>query len=151
MSISSSHRVLCLALGMALTACGSDLTFPEGGPPVDDRAPARLLAEEGDGQSGRVGKQLDDPLVVRLTDASDRPVAGADVEFRFEPDVPKAEIDPASTTTDEEGLARAEVRLGINPGEQTVEARLVQASTVRATFGLTALARNDHDGDNDDD
>jgi hypothetical protein len=135
-----------LALGTALTACGSDLTFPENGPPVDDRSPARLLAEAGDGQSGQVGKRLDDPLVVRLTDASDRPVAGADVVFSFEPDVPEAEIDPASATTDSEGRATAEVRLGINPGVQTVEARLVQASTVRATFGLTALDRDyDHD------
>lgn len=151
MSISFSHQVLCLALGTALTACGSDLTFPENGPPVDDRSPARLLAERGDGQSGRVGKRLDEPLVVLLTDASNRPIEGADVVFSFDGDVPKAEIDPASATTDTDGRASAEVRLGTSPGDHIVEARVVQAATVRATFGLTALARGHDDDDDHDD
>lgn len=144
---SYSRRLLGLSLGFVITACGDDLTLP------DDSSPSRLEAFRGDGQEGRVGSRLDDPLVVRLTDASARPVAGIPVEFRFESAMPDAEVDPANTATDNQGLASTQVRLGTNTGPHIVEARVAEtsASQLRATFGLTALAKEKGKGGGDDD
>lgn len=152
-----SQRLLGFALSAALSACGSDLTLPDDGfPPLDDRAPARVDAVSGFGQQARVGKRLNDPLVARVTDAASRPVVGALVEFRFQGSVPAGEVSPSEATTDEEGYARAEVRLGTTPGLHTVEARLAQAevSNLLTTFGVIALAhggRGDGSGGDDDD
>jgi hypothetical protein len=143
-----------------LLACGSDLTLPgegppAGNPPEDDGAPAQLLAVSGSGQAARVGKRLDDPLVVLLTDQSDQPVIGAVVEFSFKGVVPEAELEPAVAETDENGRASVEVRLGSVAGEHQVEA-VLPATSLRATFDLTALERDhrghgDDGGDDDDD
>jgi hypothetical protein len=144
------HRLISLVLAIALTACGGDLTLP------DDGSPA-LRAFSGDGQQGLVGSKLDDPLVVKLTDASSRPIAGIPVVFQFTSDVPHADIDPAEAETDSAGLASAEVRLGTSTGSHQVEARVEGLS---ATFVVTALEREPgkkdkgggpgHDGDDDD-
>src|SRR5687768_15066582 len=100
-----SRRLLGVALGTVLAACGSDLTLPDdGSPPPDDRSPAALRIESGNGQQERVGRRLKEPLVVRLTDASTRPVANVPVTFEFQGSVPDAEVDPTITTTDEDGL-----------------------------------------------
>jgi hypothetical protein len=148
-------RLIPLYLGVALTACGSDLTLPESGPPPDDRSPAQLLAISGNGQEARVGRRVDNPLRVRVMDASDRPVVGAPVEFRFEEAAPDAEVDPATTETDEDGYASASVRLGNAAGLHKVEARVPDATltNLRTTFDLTAVERSNRGGggDNDDD
>src|SRR5687767_10396699 len=89
-----SRRLLGVALGTVLAACGSDLTLPDdGSPPPDDRSPAALRIESGNGQQERVGRRLKEPLVVRLTDASTRPVANVPVTFEFQGSVPDAEVD----------------------------------------------------------
>lgn len=138
------YRLFSLALGAALTGCGSSLTFPE------DGSPAALLAVSGDGQQGTVGRRLDRPLVVKLTDASSRPIAGVSVAFQFTSDVPKAEVDPVAET-DSDGLASAEVRLGTSTGSHQVEARVATGAALKATFFLTAVARGGRGGGDDDD
>ena len=146
MCSSLSRRVFVVALGIALTACGSDLTLPDdGSPPPDDRSPAVLLVVGGNGQEARVGRKLDQPLVVRVTDASTRPVAGVPVAFAFKEAVPDAEVDPI-VTTDERGEASAEVTLGSTVGSHTVEARVAEPRDLLATFGVTALAKPGHGG-----
>jgi Big-like domain-containing protein len=137
----SLRRLGGLFIATGLVACGSgDLTFPA------DRNPASLRAVSGDGQEGTVGSKLRDPLVVRLTDGSSRPVPGA--SLRFQSDAPDAELNPASVETDDSGRASIQVRLGTTTGTQTIEARLSDAapSDIRATFGLTALARKGKGG-----
>ena len=129
------YRLGSLVLGTALTGCGGSLTLP------DDGSPAALLAVSGDGQQARVGSRLDNPLVVKLTDASSRPIAGVPVVFQFKIDVPDAQIDPAEAATDSAGLASAQVRLGTSTGPQEVEARVASAAQLRATFVVTAIAR----------
>ena len=136
-----SRRLLGVALGTVLAACGSDLTLPDNGsPPPDDRSPAALLVVSGDGQEARVGRRLSRPLVVRVTDASSRGVAGVPVEFGFQVAVPDAEVDPTIETTDEDGEASAQVTLGSTAGSHTVVARVAEPSLL-ATFGVTAVAR----------
>ena len=148
-----SYRLFPLVLATALTGCGGDLTLP------DDSSPAALLAWSGDGQQGTVGSRLDDPLVVKLTDASSRPISGVPVVFQFTSDVPEAEVD-AGATTDSDGLASAEVRLGTSTGTLHVKARVATAAALNTTFVLTALERDKkdkggkrggHDDDDEDD
>jgi hypothetical protein len=158
MSTSFSKGLFGIPAITVLLGCGSDLTLPGdgppgGNPPIDDHTPAQLLAVSGDGQQARVGKRLDDPLVVRLTDQNGDPVSGVVVEFRFKNAIPEAELDPAAAETDEEGEASVEVRLGSIAGEHQVEAALA-APDLRATFGITAIEQGhggDHDEDDDDD
>jgi len=143
------YRLVSLVLGVALTGCGGgNLTLP------DDSTPAALRAVSGDGQQGTVGSKLDDPLVVKLIDASSRPIAGVAVVFQFTDNVPGAEVDPEATT-DSAGLAAAQVRLGTSTGPYQVEAR---AAALSATFVVTAVERDNGkkdkggggDGDDDD-
>jgi hypothetical protein len=160
-----SKRFVCIVVAATLTGCGGDgLTLPGDGapippiPPPVDGAPAALAVHAGDDQEGTAGKRLDDPLVVQVTDAGSRPVAGVTIVFRFQNDIPGAEVDPSEAETNDEGLASAEVRLGETAGAQPVEAQVASASSLRATFELTAVAKEKggkggkpHDDDDDDD
>lgn len=133
-------RCLRFSLLLApLAACGGgDLTLP------DNASPATLQAISGAGQEGTVGSKLDKPLIVRVIDGSSRPVAGVPVVFRFQSEVPDAQVSPSQATTDPTGHATAQVRLGTAPGAQNVEASVVQATApeLSATFDLTALERD---------
>ncbi len=142
------HRLVPVVLGSGLLACGGDLTLP------DDSGPAALEVWSGDGQEGTVNSKLDDPLVVRLTDASARPVPGVAVVFRFAGDAPEAEVSPEEAITDSSGRASAEVRLGTSTGDLQVKARLATAALLSATFVVTAVERDrkkGKGGDKDDD
>jgi hypothetical protein len=156
------RRLITQVFAIALTGCGGDLTLPDNGSPPDDHSPAALLAFSGSGQQGTVGSKLDQPLVVKLTDASSRPIARAPVVFQFKNDVPGAEVDPEAETNSE-GLASAEVRLGASTGPLEVEARVATIAELRTTFIVTAVereggkkdkggkgGRHGHDEDDDD-
>ncbi len=123
-----------LVLATGVVACGGDLTLP------DDGSPAALRVESGDGQQGTVGRKLNAPLVVKLTDASSRPVEGVSVVFQFKTDVPDAAVD-SSATTDSTGRAEAEVRLGSSVGPHQVEARVATSTALSAIFVVTAVER----------
>ena len=144
------YRLSSLVLGTALIGCGGgNLTLP------DDGSPAALVAVEGNGQEARVGSRLEDPLVVKLTDASSRPIAGVAVVFQFRSD-PDAQVDPAEAATDSAGRASAKVRLGTSTGLHEVEARVASVPQLSATFVVTAIAPGKggkgggHGGDEDD-
>lgn len=142
-------RLSSLVLATALVGCGGSLTLP------DDGSPAALTAVGGNGQEAPVGSRLDNPLVVKLTDGSSRPIAGVSVAFQFKVDVPDAQIDPEAET-DSLGLASAQVRLGTSTGPHEVEAQVASAQ-LTATFVVTATARGKGGkggkggGDEDDD
>lgn len=128
------YRLASLVLGVVLTGCGGSLTLP------DDGSPAALRVVSGNGQQAPVGSRLENPLVVKLTDASSRPIAGVPVQFTS--DVPDAQVNPAEELTDSTGRASAEVRLGTVTGPHQVEARVASAAQLRATFVVTAVGRN---------
>lgn len=139
---------LLSALIMGMTACGgSGLTLPgDGGPPS-------LRAISGDGQQGTVGSRLPEPLVVRLTDGAARPLPGVALRFEFQSEFPSAKFDPATPATNDSGFASVEVRLGSAEGPQTVVARLddnASSDQVRATFGITAVAKKHGAGSGDE-
>lgn len=152
------HRLVPLVLGYAVAACAGDLTLPDSGSP-ESGSPAALEVVSGDAQEGTVGSRLNDPLIVRVTDASSRPLADVPVVFRFQSEFPEAEVDPTEAATNSEGLAIAEVRLGADAGSHVVEARVADglALELRATFDIKAVDRGKGkkgkgggDGDDDD-
>lgn len=152
MGTSLSRRLAIIALAAVLTACGGEgLTLPGDGAPAGG-APAALTAVSGYDQAGTVGSWLDRPLVVRVTDSGSNPLAGVAIEFRFQSEIPGAEVDLTVDATNADGIASARVRLGEDSGSQPVEALVAQASAsnLRATFDLTALAdekaKKDKDG-----
>ena len=93
------------------------------------------------------------------------PVPGTTIEFGFLGDVAGAAIDPAVTTTDDEGRAEAFVRLGTESGEHLIIARVAGTASpdLSARFSAVALGSNGggggkkdnkgkgHGGDDDDD
>jgi hypothetical protein len=135
-SIHPSPRPLSapLAIACLVLACGGgDLSLP------DDGRTTAIRVVDGDGQRGSVGEPLEDPVVVEVTDESDDPVEGATVEFVLTSAGDGAGITPATTLTNAEGRAEAQVQLGDKVGVQTGEARLVGGGgTAKATFSALA-------------
>jgi PKD repeat protein len=126
--------VCCLVLALSAACSGSELVFPDGGGTMTIRVVT------GNGQSGQVGETLSDPVVVEVTDAAGEPLKDATVEFEFTSAGAGAEILPSSATTDEEGLARAHLRLGDKVGVQSGEARVVLDGATGSKAPFTALA-----------
>jgi hypothetical protein len=148
--------LLALVIAGVIGACGGEaLTLPSA-----VRGPAALTAVSGYDQEGTVGSKLDRPLVAKVTDSESAPLRGVVIVFRFQSDVPGAQVDPEAVTNDE-GVASAEVTLGESTGSQIVEAQVARASGphLSATFPLTAVEdekgkkdkRGGHGDDEEDD
>ncbi len=114
--------VLVLVAGISCT----EVTGPE------DSA-ASLTVVAGDNQAGRVSSQLDDPIVVRVTDRGGKGVRGAALLFRA--DSGSGATDPLVATTDSTGVASVRWRLGATLGEMrlTVSFADLNPATVTAT------------------
>ncbi len=95
-----------------------------------DGAELSLQVESGDGQSGGTGGLLRQPVVVRVEDGNHLPYSGVDLVFSASDD---SVITPATATTDGEGRARVEWRLGSQEGPATLTARLERAPAVLTT------------------
>jgi Big-like domain-containing protein len=117
-------------LPLAVLACGSnDLSLPTEAPG------AQLEMVQGNEQEGQPGTPLQDPLIVRVTDSAGNPMPGQPVTWSVNGG--GGAIDPASGTSNAEGLAFAEWILGPTPGLNVVEAQVagVDAVTFTATAG----------------
>lgn len=126
-----------VVLGLAaLAACGgSDSgTNP---PPPPQLAVAKAPSASGDAQTGVVGSALTDPIRVRVTEDG-TPKAGVSVAFAASGT--GAAVDPASATTDAEGLAATTWTLPRSAGNATATATVTSASGSPVTFSATATA-----------
>ena len=86
---------------------------------VADDAETTLTLVSGDGQAGTVGEELDDPLVVQVTDGQGNPMSGVTVTWA---PGDNGSADPTSSTTGTNGEASTIWTLGSEPGEQTLTA-----------------------------
>jgi hypothetical protein len=117
---------IVVAAGLLTASCsGDDLTLP------GDREPAALDVVDGNNQSARVGASLPEPVIVRLTDASGRPIVGAAVTFHVTSSS-GGTLSPAEARTDEGGEASSAWSLGSVAGTQTAEARTEAAGVAPA-------------------
>jgi hypothetical protein len=124
---------------LAAFACGGgDLVLP------DDGEPAAIAAVRGQAQTGTVGSPLADSIVVRVTDAAGRPMAGLSVEFAVPPGSSAGEVIPDTALTGGDGQAGAEWVLGQQAGSQVLDARVVGAAQIGARFTATAGAATAH-------
>jgi len=107
---------------------------------VRANAPTSLLLISGGGQSGIAGALLPTPIVVRLLDALGAPAPGRTVLFNATTE--NGLLTPTAATTDANGEASAQWRLGGIAGTQTVGASSagVPAVQITATAGPAAAS-----------
>ncbi|MEX2600381.1 MAG: invasin domain 3-containing protein [Balneolaceae bacterium] len=109
-------------------------------------APEAFVIESGAGQSGVVSQLLAESLVVKLTDEHDTPISGVDVSFSIT-SVPDGaadhELQNVAGTTDAEGKASADLRLGTVPGTYIVTASVDEEEIDDVTFTITATGLNE--------
>jgi hypothetical protein len=129
-------RALVFGCALAVAACGGEgLTLPPEG------EAANITVMSGDEQSGRVGSTLLRPLIVRVTDTRDRPVAGAEVVFTFTDAGGSAT--PATATTNSDGQASSTLTLGTRVGLVTGTAEVpvdAGVTPVETSFSATAVS-----------
>src|SRR5947207_2569990 len=97
------------ALALLVACGGGDLVLPGQGEPSD------IEVVRGNGQSGRVGAPLGNPVVALVTDAQARPVAGVAVAFALG-DGTDATVTPDTIVTGPDGEAAFQVTMGPRVG-----------------------------------
>jgi hypothetical protein len=123
-------------IGIALTVATSWVTLLAGcadrtaPPPI----PAAVAVSAGDAQQGRVAATLAVPVAVRVADAHANPVANARVTWATS----TGSVSPATSITDQSGVATAAWTLGTTAGGQTLTATVSGVNTP-ATFHATGL------------
>jgi hypothetical protein len=111
---------------LALAACGKDSTGPTAGPP------ARLDALSAQSRSAQVGTSVPGGIVVKVSDASGHPVAGATVALAVT--LGNGVTMPRVAVTDSKGQATATWTLGTIIGQNEVTANVDGvASSIRFT------------------
>ena len=137
-------RCFVLALLSTLTcvtACGGgdNLVLPNEGLPHD------IAVVAGANQTAPVGAPLPDSIVVRVTDAMSRPVAGQRVAFKLV-GASSGSVGRDTVVTNADGRAAVRWTLGPTAGAQTLNATVVGGSLpalsvlVNATAGAGGLA-----------
>src|SRR5579864_3825215 len=132
---SSSHLArfrLGAAAALALGCSGSDLMLPSAS------QPAAIALAAGDGQSGVAGGILPESLAVRVTDATNRPVA--QIRVAFTADAGGGRTEPDTAVTDNTGRAAARWVLGTQAGTHKVQANVVGSTQLAASFTATVSA-----------
>jgi len=103
----------------------------------DDSAPVSAIRiVSGNGQRGRLGQALPQPLVVEVLDSLGKPVPGIAVRFRVLSGA--ADLAPATQTTDAQGRARTTVTFG-SVGAVEVEAGVTGVGAVVFTLASETL------------
>ena len=133
---------MLVTLCLGLAACGG---AADAGAPVEpgpNSIPPDLVIVSGQGQTGPVGAELPDPLVVRANDQKDKPLKGQLVNFVVVQGGGRMFAGSSITNTD--GLAQDFLTLGPAAGQNVVEVRAVDPGTgeklVFAQFTATAVA-----------
>ena len=128
----------------AIQAKGTEVVF-------DNRSYPALLKISGDQQRGLAGQTLVSPLVLEVQDERGRPIPNVAVAFAI--DTGGGMLNPAETTTDVNGKARAVLTLGWVPDTSTIRATATGIpSRVRFTATATTPSHRvaeDVNGDGD--
>ncbi len=122
------RRWLPIAAVAAVSACGSDSTSPSNGPA------ARIDAVADENRSAQVGATVPGGIVVKVSDASGRPVVGASVALAVT--LGNGVTMPRVAVTDSKGQATATWTLGTIVGQNQVTASV---DGVASTISFTAM------------
>jgi hypothetical protein len=104
---------------------------------TDSQAPTDIQMISGDGQAGRTGQPLSEPLVVQVTDESGDPVPGVEVRWAAQGG---GSVSDETGQTDSDGLSSVQRILGPTPGEQTTTATAASLNGSPVRFVAMALA-----------
>jgi hypothetical protein len=122
------------ALALVAACGGADLVLPGEG------EPAAIQVVHGNGQSGRVGAALTEPVVALVTDGQGRPVDGVAVAFDL-PDGTDAAAAPDTVLTGQNGQAAFQVTMGTRVGNLTAQVAVsAGARSLTAPVSLTAVS-----------
>jgi hypothetical protein len=119
-----------ISLALALTAACSDAASAPGGATSD--APILRLVR-GDSQISAAGTDLPSPIVVGVTNARGKPLAGVTLDWTTTGD---GRLEPERLVTDDSGLVRADWTLGAEIGRHVATASL---GSQRVAFRATAV------------
>lgn len=122
-------RFVAIATVFALAACGANSPTT----PVDDTTPAHIGILSGDGRTKRVLDTI--TVAVIVTDAKNRPVAGAPVTFTVV--AGEGSVSGGNVVTNASGAASTVWKLGRFPGFQGLRAAIPNI-TSNVAFGATA-------------
>jgi hypothetical protein len=104
-------------------------------------SPTAITLISGDSQSGTVGTELAEPLVVKITDAGGFPVSGYSVNWVTTVTSSGGQVQlGSSTVTNTEGLASNTYKLGTIDGINTIEARADGLTGTPITFNALGTA-----------
>jgi adhesin/invasin len=127
---SAGGRIAALAMAAGFTSlsgCGETTVSA----PLP---PARVDAVSSATLVGAAGTKLTDPIEVRVVGSDNQPLPGATVTFSTQ----SGSVDPATASTDADGIASTRWTLGTTAGQGTLAANA--ASGVSATFTATVHA-----------
>jgi len=103
---------------------------------------ATLVVVSGSGQSGQPGKELPDPLAVKVADAAHNPIEGLSIAWLVA--AGNGSVKPSSSKTDAEGVAVSVWTLDDEPGPATLTASAPGLSPVQ--FKATGVAAQEGRG-----
>jgi len=125
------HRIP-LSIGLAsaaLLSCeGANLPAPND--------PTSITILQGDGLTGRVGEQLDQPLVIQVLDAAGGGVENATVVIELS----AGSAEPDTARTDASGQVTSEITLGSQVGETQGTARVIEPESNLTPAGFSFVA-----------
>ena len=132
-------RTSCLAtISLAgMLGCGGDLSLPSA-----TGEGLSLSIVDGQGQTGTVGQELPEPLIVEV-ESGGTPIQGQQIAFEVSGDPAAGRLEPDTAVTDADGRALTHWVLGSVPGSHEVEAKLVvsdPAPPPTAVFEASAVA-----------
>jgi hypothetical protein len=104
---------------------------------TDTTAPTDIRIISGDGQNGRIGQPLSQPLVVEVTDESGDPVPGVEVRWAAQGG---GSVSDETGQTGSDGRSSVQRILGPEPGEQATTATVTGLRGSPIRFVATALA-----------
>ena len=130
-STAGTNTVTATAAGISTT-----ITFTATAT-AEDLVATTLVRLSGNGQTGTVGKELDDPFVVEVQDQNGDALAGVTVTFAVT--IGGGSISASSVTTDASGQAETTLTLGSAAGSNRVAASVSGITTTR-NFNATGQA-----------
>jgi hypothetical protein len=125
---------IVLVLAILTAGCGGDIVLP------DEGEAAKLEIVSGNDQFGPAGTTLAQPIVVRVLDTRERPVANQDVTFTIGSG--GGTVAPATVKSNATGQAAANWTLGPSVGGHMLRVQTPRggSGTLEMTVGATAVA-----------
>ena len=132
-----SRYCLTALVVAASGGCGEGVTLPD-----PTAAGVELSIAGGNGQSGTVGEELEQPLMVKAVDGDGAPIPDLPVAFTVVSGDPGGRLDPDTALTNSQGEASAVWVLGTTPGERVADAQVAVTgdSSRVVTFQATGRA-----------